>query len=397
MQYENKQQYEESIDILWLLGDVLRKWKLLFAAVLIGAVFLGAFKWVSAPGDLENNIEKLQKELNDVYLDYYALDAQIRGNETNIASYIQQVSACQDLLETQQQMKMTLEETLVSQQSTLTQAQDVLDNSTSETERDRMAVVMSTALENITTINIEIGSIDKSIQSTKNQILTNQNSADTLAIQNEPLREQAALILEDIAELEEDLEGISNASPVGSIIKNAILGGILGAFVVCGIVLLQYFFLNRLHTSAELKERYSLPVLGEFYSGKMNSRGKFGNLINKLMSNVQTLPEEKQVYELIAAEVKTQATSLPVQLAVTGTVDADTLHTVGEHLSAILPKEYNVSVIANPLCNADFFVNLKEYTILLVEAKYVSERNDIDKLAEVLCRNGANIVGAVVK
>lgn len=396
MRYDNTQ-YEENIDLLWLIGNVLRRWKLLLIAVFIGALLLGAFKWVSAPVDLENNIEKLQKELNDIYLDYYALDAQIRGNEANIESYLQQVSACRDLLETQQQMKMTLEETLVSQQSTLAKAQDALDNSTSETERDRMAVVMSTAMENITKINVEIGSVDKSIQSTINQILTSQNSADTLAIQNEPLREQAVLILEDIAELEEDLEEVSNASPVGSIIKNAILGGILGAFVDCGIVLLQYLLIKKLYTSLELKERYNLPVLGEFYSETLNCRGKFGNLINKLMSNVQTLPEEKQVYELIAAEVKTQATSLPVRLAVTGTVDADMLHTVGEHLSAILPKEYNVSVIANPLCNSDFFVNLKEYTILLVEAKYISERNDIDKLAEVLCRNGANVVGAVVK
>lgn len=396
MQYDNTQ-YEESIDLLWLIGDALRMWRFLLLAIVIGAVLLGTNKWASAPKEQENIIEKLQKELNDIYLDYYDLDAQIRGNEANIKSYLQQNSACQDFLDTQQQMKIALEETLAAQQSTLVQAQAVLLNSNSETEKERMTVVMSTAMENITTINIEIGSIDKSIQSTINQILTNQNSADTLTIQNEPLREQADLILEDIAELEENLEDVSNASPIGSVIKYAIFGGILGACFVCGIILLQYLFKKELHTSAELKERYRLSVLGEFYSEKIKIRGNFGNFVNKLMSNVQTLPEEKQVYQLIAASIQTQAASLPVQLAVTGTVDSDMLHTVGEQLRAVLPKDYNITVIANPLGTMEFIVNLKQYAVLLVEAKCVSDRYQIDILAENLCRNGANVVGAVVK
>ena len=52
---------------------------------------------------------------------------------------------------------------------------------------------------------------------------------------------------------------------------------------------------------------------------------------------------------------------------------------------------------ANPVYNAEFLAQLKEYAVLLVEAKGISDRQEIAHLAEVLYRSNVTVLGAVVQ
>ena len=68
---------------------------------------------------------------------------------------------------------------------------------------------------------------------------------------------------------------------MGGIIKSAVLGAFLGAFVVCGCVFLQYFFYKKLRSADELKERYGYYILGDLYRPKQKKSGPIDRILDK--------------------------------------------------------------------------------------------------------------------
>ena len=57
---------------------------------------------------------------------------------------------------------------------------------------------------------------------------------------------------------------------------------------------------------------------------------------------------------------------------------------VCEKLGALLPDSYTVTKAENPVYNAASLADLKQYTILWVEAKEVSDKKEVDRLAELV-------------
>lgn len=396
MQYKNAQ-YEKPIDLLELSADILIKWKLLLVAFFIGAAFLGVYRSVFHTETF--NYNRVKDSLNANYTDHNDLQAEILANETTITAALQKIAASEELLQTQQQLKANLESTLESINDMLTQAQAVLDDPGITPEQAALIIAqLPTLTDDLAAVGSQISVTAQAMRSTQEQIADWKVEVDLLTLQNIPLKERDAELLKKIDEREALLENGSSAGPgIKSILTYMVFGGILGAVIVCGIVFLQYIMSKKLRTSAELKDQYQLPILGEFYSGDIKSCSKFERTLDKIIGNVQTMPEEKQVYELIAACIQSAADSLPVELAVTGTVSETTLQLVSDQLAALLPEKYTVTVIENPVCNIDFLINLKKYSVLLVEAKGVSDRREIDKMVEILCRNKAKVIGAVVQ
>ena len=161
-------------------------------------------------------------------------------------------------------------------------------------------------------------------------------------------------------------------------------------------VFLQFIFNKTLQTASELSERYTFPILGEFLSDKAKTHKKFGQWLDKLIGDVQTLPDDQQVYELVAAGIRASVVELPVKLVITGTVEEIKLKEIGNTISKLLPEGYIVEIASNPVYNAKFLANLKQYEILLVEAKGVSQKPEIAKLVDMLQRNEIKIVGSVI-
>ena len=340
-------QYEETIDLLALMVKALRKWPVLLAAMLIGAALLGGYKGL-VPVDNTSAIEAIQLELNENLKTY-------EGNKKTI-----ETSGWNELL--------------VSLESSLTECQAMLTDP---------SLTANEYAEIITQVNVLTGNILN--------VKTKIESFEDLLEENEELQKQ-------IDEQEAQIVDLSvTRASLKAVLKYAIVGVMLGAFIFCGVIFLQFILDHRLRTSGELKERYNLPILGEFSSEAAKRHGKFDQWLDKLSGDVQTLPDDKQVYELIAAAVQTSAATLPMQLAVTGTVNKEIMGQVGEQLKSLLPDTYAIKLETNPVYNAAFLADLKKYTVLLVEAKGVSDKREIEKLAEVLYRNEVKVIGAVVK
>lgn len=388
--------YEETIDLLALMVQVLRKWPVLLTAMLIGAALLGGYK-VLVPREMGNTdaIAAIQAQIDANLASIANNEKAIETNELSIENIQKQIAESKNLRPIRKNQIAQWEELLDSLKSTLDEGQHLLTDLSLPEEQYAAIVEQINALtENILKVHAQIDAIPDTETEIKNleaKIEAIEKSIEDIIEVNEELQEQTDELEAQLATLPEG--DIS----FGAVLKYAVLGAVLGAFIFCGVIFLQFILDHRLRASGELKEKYDLPILGEFSSEAAKKHGKFGRWLDKLSGDVQTLPEERQVYELIAAGVQASAAALPMRLVVTGTVSKEILDQIGEQLKSLLPDTYKIKVETNPVYNAAFLVDLKQYTVLLVEVKGVSEKKDIEKLSEVLQRSEVKVIGAVVK
>lgn len=398
MKYDNTQ-YEESIDLLGLAAGILRKRWWLVMACLAGALVLGLYKGVLRPGDSGNaaEIAKLQEEIDTSTETLTKNEDEIATNGTTIAANQEKIAANDELLVTQQALQATLQNNLTALQTTLEQSQAVLADPNASSERTAEVIVQLLNLTNdITELDGQLNTAATRVNNTKKDTTNLQADIDKMTASNEKLEAANAELRTAISEKRTQVEKLNSSGGLMQIVKYAVMGAVLGAFVFCGIVFLKYFRDKTLRNSAELKEKYDLPILGEFCSAAALKHSKFEKKLDQLSGDVQTHPEKRQVYDLIAAGIQASGEDLPMRLAVTGTVDKEILREVSGWLCKFLPEEYEVLMASNPVYNPGFLAELRQYTILLVEVKKSSDKREIDKLAEVLCRNEVKVVGAVV-
>lgn len=390
-------EYEETIDLLALMVQALRKWPVLLVAMLIGAALLGGYKGL-VPVDHTAEIGTIQSAIDANLATIANNEKVIETNELSIKNNERMIAESKNLRSIREDQIAQWEELLDSLKGTMKESQHLLTDLSLPEEQYAAIVEQINALtENILKVYAQIEAIPDTETEIKNfelEIETIEKSIEDIIEVNEELQKQTDKLEAQLTTLPRTRTGGVN---LGTVLKYAVLGAAVGAFVFCGVIFLQFIFDHRLRTSCELKERYNLPILGEFSSEAAKKHGKFGQWLDKLSGDVQTLPGEQQVYELIAAGVQASVAALPMQLAVTGTVSKEILGQIGEQLKSLLPDTYKIKVEANPVYNAAFLVELKQYTVLLVEAKGVSDKMEIEKLAEVLQRSQVKVVGAVVK
>ena len=399
---DGTKQYEETIDLFALMAQAMRKWPVLLAAMLIGAMLLGGYKGlVPVYVDHTAEIEAIQSAIDANLESIKNNEKNIEKSELSIENNKKKIAEYKELLPVREEQLAQWEELLDSLKNSLTESQSLLTN-TSLTADQHTAVVIqiNTLTENILTVSAQVEAAKQKIPNTETEIKNLEMQIETIEESIEAIIEVNKKLREQIDEQEAQIADLSvtrvNVS-LKTVLKYAILGAGLGAFIFCGVIFLQFILDHRLRASCELKERYNLSILGEFSSEAAKKHGKFGQWLDKLSGDVQTLPGEQQVYELIAAGVQLPAAMLPMQLAITGTASKEILGQVGNQLRSLLPDTYEIKVETNPVYNAAFLVDLKRCMVLLVEAKGVSDKREIEKLAEVLRRNQVKVVGAVVK
>jgi hypothetical protein len=183
------------------------------------------------------------------------------------------------------------------------------------------------------------------------------------------------------------------------VIKFAVIGGILGAFVECGIAFLQYIFSKKLRGAEDLTNRYGIRVLGSLYQIPAEKDKGLDHQLNRLAGYGKPV-NAGQEYTLIAANIQAvlgQSDENCQPVLVTGTVSEDRLKTVAEKLEAILPAgQYRVTAAANPVYDAPALLSAKNASVLLVEAKDSSDKNEIEKLMVVLQACDSQVLGAVM-
>lgn len=395
----NSSQYEESIDIAALAAGILRKrWRLILACA-AGALLLGLYKGVLRPGSAGDatQISQLQEEISKNNETLAKNESDITAHGFTIAADQEKIAANDELIATQQELRTAQQEKLEALRADRDRNQAVLNdaNATPEQTEDANSRLLTLANDIVNAEN-QLNTIVTQITNAQKDTANLQAEIDKLRATDSTLEEANAGLQEEIGAQNAQLAELQGSGGTGQTVKYAVLGGILGILFVCGIRYLQFIFSKKLRCSEELREKYDLPVLGEFCSAAAQKHGRFDKMLDRLSGDVQTLPDKNNVYDLIAAGIQAAGQPLPMRLAVTGTVDEKALREVSGWLCKFLPEEYEVLMASNPVYNAGFLAEIRQYTVLLVEMKQISDKREIDKLADVLCRNEVNVIGVVV-
>lgn len=403
MTYTDAKSREETIDLAALLATALRKWRTLLLAMLIGALLLGGYKGYAAFNtklpDVDTVLNSVAADREDFTAEMIKYRDEIREAENKIRANNEIISTNKEKIKANDEYALEisatvseLEEIRKDLRLAVAQAQETLDSGTLLSGEESLGINIQLLISrnNIIETDGRLANLAGVLSGIKTNNAAYRNQNATCLIENESLQDE---LDEQRAGLEKLLDG---GSAVRSAIKYTILGAIMGAFIFAVIILLQYVFYGKIRRGEELGELYNVPVFGEASSEKIRRHGKFDRMLDRLEGVAQTVLDKQQVYELAAAGIHAAGLDKPVKLAVTGTVEAAVLQEVCERIGALLPDGYSVIKAENPVYNAEFLAEMKQYAILWVEAKGTSDKREVDKLAELLWRNQVNVVGALV-
>lgn len=403
MTYTDAKSREETIDLAALLAAALRKWRTLLLAMLIGALLLGGYKGVLAFNadtlDIDTILNSSAAETDGYTAEMIEYKNNIKAGEKEIRANNEIISTNKEKIKANDEYALEisatvseLEEIREDLRLAVAQAQEALDSGTLPSGEESLGINIQLLISrnNIIETDRQLADLAGVLSRIKTDNAAYRNQNVTRLIENESLQDE---LDEQRAGLEKLLDG---DSAVRSAIKYTILGAIMGAFIFAVIILLQYVFYGKIRRGEELGELYNVPVFGEASSEKIRKHGKFDRMLDRLEGVAQTVLDKQQVYELAAAGIHAAGLDKPVKLAVTGTVEAAVLQEVCERIGALLPDGYSVIKAENPVYNAAFLADVKQYTVIWVEAKGVSDKKEVDRLAQLLCRSEVKVVGALV-
>ncbi len=151
------------------------------------------------------------------------------------------------------------------------------------------------------------------------------------------------------------------ASVIGAIksgIKYAVLGGVLGAFVVVFLVCVVFLMSDKLYLGKGLKERFRIPVLGALPAADRRRKGVDGLLARMEGRAMDDGTGSEGAYDLIAAGIGGSVDASSA-LLVAGTAPAEEVEETARQLSSKLPDRQVVTG-GNLLKNADMLRKLQE-------------------------------------
>lgn len=368
-------QYEETIDLKELGIFILRKWRILLIVMLAGAVVFGAWKAVKVP----EPVTPAAKVLEDNQKKIDANQKTIQNNERTLSRDLAEI-------QTQEASIANLEKILITYQEALTDAQNLLNETL--TAEDRVTLVG------------ELADLNGSILNVNNQLTAARQKITSLNDEITALQNDMEIVKKDIAALEESMEGKPVVIGTGDIIRFSVLGAFAGALGVCGIAFLQFFFCKKLRNENELKERYGYRILSNLYT-PTGKTGVIDQMLNR-MAGYGKKPDEDREYALAAAGIQVMTSEEKSetgkrQVLITGTVDLSVITGVCEQIQKSLPADqYELCPVSNPVYTAEAMLQIRQKDIVLVEAKDISNRQEISRLAELLKAGKARVVGAIL-
>lgn len=399
MTYDSMHRKDE-IDPIYILATILRKWRRMIALAVAGALLLGGYCIIrpTEPKVDKGAVTALQTSID-------ANKAALTANETELKNNIINTEANQDKIAANEEVLAAYREFQATQQANLDALTEGLRKAESVlADPEATASQTSAVIAQLSILTNEINEASNAILGAANrvkeaedeitvwqtEIANMETRTELLTAANEELQEQLESQEADMAELMKG-EGSSR------ILLYIVMGALLGAILHCAVVFIWSLLNSGLRTAEEMHTRYGVAILGEFLSesGKKH-KTKFDKLLDKLVGDMQTVSDDDEVYELIAADICADTDS-PANLAVTGTVKKAELEEVAMRLKEKLPEGYEVSGKSNPAYNAEFLAEICSYKVVLVEKKGISKKPEVDKLAELLVRNNVTVLGAVVR
>jgi len=233
----NGAEYEETIDLKDLCIYVLRRWKMLLAAVLIGALALGAFSMTrpaSSPSgptaeqeaavqsaqaqvsslesqvdvadeqvekaeeQVEDALKELEKAVRSAQEAVRSAEIQIENSDDSRAKQARIIENNKELIAMQRQILTELKELLSTHEATLERVQEVLRTETNAEARADL-------LAQVTALNNSIYNVKNDIRTANQRILSYEYENENLENSNTRLDERREDLLLDKEEKEEEL------------------------------------------------------------------------------------------------------------------------------------------------------------------------------------------------
>ena len=184
----------------------------------------------------------------------------------------------------------------------------------------------------------------------------------------------------------------SMSSVVKSAVKFAVLGGVLGAFIVVFGVCVIFLMSDKVYSSKELKNRYGVKVLGALPS--KTCKCPVDRWLNKLEGRV--FEADEAVRNGLIAQNVCNGLGEMKKILVAGTVDAARVDALAKALASELPE---ITIISggNMLKDVETLKKLPECDgVVLVEECGVSKYGDIALEIEKVKDLEKSVVGCVV-
>lgn len=395
----NTAEYENEIDFKKLCIYILRKWKVLLIAFVVGALLLGLLKAFSSPELVTDTalVETNQTKITEYQTALSTNQSTLSTNKSTIASNKNQISINEAAIEDQNQTLKDLQDVLDTHEQMLDELEAMQDTGLTN---DEQVVVLDRAAEmtgRIYDLNAEIADVRESITNYESQIETLQQDNENLEAANKTLTESIENQQTEIDRLTAEMEPKQVPVSTGDIVTYTIIGALLGIILVCIWLCIKYIFSKKLKDEQDLVGRYGFYILGVF--NDINTKQQ--DLINRLLDKWAGIRRDQNTedeYRLIAAKIQMSENKQPMHhLMVTGTLPFETLQEVETKLKSFLPAEqYEIHAAENLAYNSDVLTQVKQYEIVLVEKKDASDVREIEELAEVLKVSEVHVVGAIV-
>lgn len=195
----------------------------------------------------------------------------------------------------------------------------------------------------------------------------------------------------------EELKGIKIPETAGTsfikdAIKYAVIGGVLGAFMVIFFICISFIMSDKVYSAKELKFRFKVKVLGRLPLN--NNMGKIDRWLNQLEGRAGGTDKEHE-YSLICANIHNYAENVQ-SLMVAGCAGEELLEQVTSELKDRL-SDMKVVSGGNLLRNAEGLQILPECDgIILVEQCGESLYGDVELEIEKACDLQKSVVGCIV-
>ena len=325
--------YTPTLRIRDLIYHFLYRWRSILAAVLICAIALGAWAFISQKKAHDAG-ERTREELR------YDLD---------LAMYREEMAKAE---------KNLAESRALLQEATETRDRFLHDESEAGTE---------TTVEELTAKNL----LHDEMTKYEGKVEKYEREINNLTLQGEP------------------------TPPDNPVIRRALTGGALALIVMLVNYLTTFLMSGKIREGKEISEAYGVPLFGEMNrSGARRSGKGIDGWLEKrqFRKNPKT---EAQVLENAAAMAK--AVRGEGTLLLTGTAGEEALGRVRDAFVKELGEDAGVEMLAGfPTANGAVKKACEAGSVVWVEELHVSQREQVKIAAEAFETSGANVIGVVV-
>ena len=190
-------------------------------------------------------------------------------------------------------------------------------------------------------------------------------------------------------------EGEEPVRPGAHIVKYAVIGFILAAFLLAVVYASHYIMESKVRSSSELTNRYGIPVYAELVHTRARNSGRgFDGLLEAFENKNKKTDNEMIIGNLEALMVEKHGGQA---VLLTGSLSASKYEQLYQRLKKDIGNTVDIRMKADFLVDSRVFSDIKKVeSVILVEEKHVSCLRDLDREGSILDILNVNVIGCIL-